>query len=147
MRFFLSLALPVMLVSTLAAAQTAASAAAGRDTLALAVSSQKVLNEYAIGAMDPDAMKYTQRVRLTRAALDAQYKLWPAAPASPVAGDAWAPWRVCQQALQQASSLAALSARKAVSAVNEAEFQAAKAGLQKSRSDCAAQIQRAGKPG
>lgn len=124
-----------------------APATAERDALALAVSSQKVLNEYTIGATDPEAMKYTQRVRLTRAALDAQYKLWPAAPALPVAGDAWAPWRVCQQALQQASSLAALSARKAVSAVNEAEFQAAKAGLQKSRSDCAAQIQRAGKPG
>ncbi len=112
-----------------------------QEALNLAVAAQKVLNEYAIGAMEPEAMKYAQRLRLTQAALDAQSRRWPA----PVAGsDAWAALRICQGALQQASALAALSARKAVSAVSEPDFQAAKARLQQLRTGCDAQIRGSG---
>lgn len=112
---------------------------AARTALDLAIASQKVLDEYAVGAMEPEAMKYAQRLRLTQAALDAQYRQWPA----PAAGaDAWTPLRLCQTALQQASTLAGLSARKAVGPVAEADFQAAKARLQQLRSECATQIRR-----
>jgi len=96
-----------------------------------------------MGAMEPEAMKYAQRLRLTQAALDAQYRRWPAPAAGP---DAWTPLRICQSALQQASTLAALSGRKAVSVVSETDFQAAKARLQQLRAACEAQIRRSGKP-
>ena len=137
--------LPLLLLInvTLAGAQTGAPASQ-HEALALAVASQKVLNEYAIGAMEPEAMKYAQRLRLTQAALDTQYRRWPAVTAGP---DAWTPLRICQAALQQASSLAALSGSKAVRAVSEPDFLAAKARLQQLRTGCEAQIRRSGKPG
>ncbi len=140
MRRFLS---PLLLtLATLASAQSSP-ARDQQQAMDLAVASQKVLNEYAIGAMEPEAMKYAQRLRLTQAALDAQSLRWPV----PAAGtDALASLRICQSALQQASALAALSARKAVSAVSEPDFQAAKTSLQQLRSGCDAQIRRAGKP-
>lgn len=139
MRHFLSLLL--LTTATLAAAQAPA-LKNPQEALELAVASQKVVNEYAMGAMEPEAMKYAQRLRLTQAALDAQYRRWPA----PAGTDAWAPWRVCQTALQQASALAALSGRKAVSVVSEADFQAARTRLQQVRAGCDAQIRRSGKP-
>lgn len=138
MRFVLSL---LLLTATLAAAQPS-SLKNQQDALGLATASQKVLNEYAMGAMEPEAMKYAQRLRLTQAALDAQYRRWPALAAGT---DAWSPLRICQAALQQASALAALSASKAVRAVSEPDFQAAKASLQQLRTGCNAQI-RSGKP-
>ena len=140
MRFFLSLLL--LTTATLAAAQAPA-LTSRQEALDLAVASQKVLNEYAISAMEPDAMKYAQRLRLTQAALDAQYRQWPALSAGT---DAWTPLRICQTALQQASTLAALSASKAVRKVSEPEFQASKARLQQLRSECDALIRRARPP-
>lgn len=132
------------LLLPLAVTSAGAQPPAAKAPLDLAIASQKVLDEYAIGAMEPEAMKYAQRLRLTQAALDAQYRQWPA----PAAGaDAWTPLRLCQTALQQASTLAGLSARKAVSSVVEADFQAAKARLQQLRSECATQIRRARPPG
>ncbi|GAB3482514.1 hypothetical protein [Polaromonas eurypsychrophila] len=139
MRFVLSLLL--LTTATLASAQTPEPKGL-QEALGLAVASQKVLNEYAIGAMEPEAMKYAQRLRLTQAALDAQYRRWPALAADT---DAWAPLRICQAALQQASKLAALSASKAVRAASEPDFQAAKARLQQLRTACDTQI-RSGKP-
>ena len=141
MHRFLSLLL-LFTTATLAGAQTPASRGL-QEALDLAVASQQVLNEYAIGAMEPEAMKYAQRLRLTQAALDAQYRRWPALTAGT---DAWTPLRICQSALQQASALAALSARKAVSAVSEPDFLAARARLQQLRTGCDAQIRRTGKP-
>jgi hypothetical protein len=136
------LSLLLLATATLAGAQTSASKSQ-QEALDLAVASQKVVNEYAMGAMEPEAMKYAQRLRLTQDALDAQARRWPA----PAAGiDAWAPLRICQTALQQASALAGLSARKAVSVVSEADFQAAKSRLQQLRAACDAQIRRSGKP-
>jgi hypothetical protein len=137
MRLNVSWLLPV---AFLAAAPLAGAAAP--SALQLAIDSQKVLNEYAIGAMDPEAMKYAQRLRRTQDALDAQARLWPAQSG---AGDAWTPLRLCQVALQQASALAALSARKAVSASSEQDFLAGKARLQQLRSECDGLIRRAGK--
>ena len=146
MRHFLCLRL--LTTATLAGAQPGAPADALKNrqaALDLAVASHRVLNEYAIGAMEPEAMKYAQRLRLTQAALDAQSRRWPALASGT---DAWTPLRICQAALQQASTLAALSARKAVSAVSEPDFLAAKARLQQLRAGCDAQIHRTGgKPG
>ena len=137
MRSFLCLLL--LTTATLAAAQAPASRSL-QAALDLAIASQKVLDEYAAGAMEPEAMKYAQRLRLTQAALDAQFRQWPAPAAGP---NAWTPLRICQTALQQASTLAGLSANKAVSAVSEPDFLAAKARLQQLRNECAAQIRRA----
>jgi hypothetical protein len=136
--------LPLLLLTTATLAGAQAPVLKNQqEALDLAVASHRVLNEYAIGAMEPEAMKYAQRLRLTQSALDAQYRRWPA----PAAGaDAWTPLRICQSALQQASALAALSARKAVSAVSEPDFLAAKARLQQLRTGCDAQIRRSGKP-
>lgn len=136
--------LPLLLLSTVTLAGAQAPALKSQqEALDLAVASRKVLNEYAIGAMEPEAMKYAQRLRLTQAALDAQYRRWPATGAGT---DAWTPLRICQSALQQASALAALSGRKAVSVVSEADFQAARARLQQLRAGCDAQIRSSGKP-
>ena len=140
MRPFLSLLLATTV--TLASAQSP-SVKDQQQALELAIASHKVLNEYAIGAMEPEAMKYAQRLRLTQAALDAQYRRWPVAATGT---DALASMRVCQSALQQASMLAALSARKAVSAVSEPDFQAARTRLQQLRSACDTQIRRSGQP-
>lgn len=136
--------LPLLLLATVTLAGAQAPALTNpQEALDLAVASRKVLNEYAMGAMEPEAMKYAQRLRLTQAALDAQARRWPA---SATGTDAWTPWRICQGALQQASALAALSARKAVSGVSEADFQAARSRLQQLRAGCDTQIQRSGKP-
>jgi hypothetical protein len=136
------LALLLLTTATLVSAQAPA-LKNQQEALDLAVASHRVLNEYAIGAMEPEAIKYAQRLRLTQAALDTQYRRWPALAAGV---DAWTPLRICQSALQQASSLAELSARKAVSAVSEPDFLAAKARLQQLRTGCDAQIRRSGKP-
>jgi hypothetical protein len=110
-------------------------AAAQADVLALALKSQQVLDEYAIGAMEPEAMKYAQRLRRTQAALDAQLAKWPAAGAPGMAA--------CKSALQSASHLAGLSASKAVRAVDEQAFIAEKTRLQQLRSQCKDQINKA----
>ncbi len=117
----------LLCVTTLAAAQA--------DALALAVKSQQVLDEYAPGAMEPEAMKYAQRLRLTRAALDAQLANWPAASAP----DKFA---ACKSALQSASQLAGLSASKAVRTVDDQVFNAEKTTLQQLRTSCREQIRR-----
>lgn len=136
------LALLLLATATLAGAQTPA-LKNQQEALDLAVASRKVLNEYAMGAMEPEAMKYAQRLRLTQAAFDTQSRRWPV----PAGGtDAWTGLRLCQSALQQASALAALSGRKAVSVVSEDDFQATKARLQQLRAGCDAQIARSGKP-
>jgi hypothetical protein len=126
--------------ATLANAQASASQSA-QDALALARQSQHTLNEYSIGAMEPEAMKYSQRLRLTRAALDAQRKLWPAVASS---DQPWAHYRACPGALETASRLAQLSGLKSVSAVDEQVFVAEKARLRELRLACDAAIRCAG---
>ena len=110
-----------------------------QDALALAIKSQRVLNEYAIGAADPDAMKYAQRLRLTKAALDGQRKEWPTITSGP---DPWDNFRACKNALEKASYLAELSGMKAVSKLEGDVFGVEKAKLQTLRAECDAQIKR-----
>lgn len=110
-----------------------------QDALALAVKSQRVLNEYAIGAIDPEAMKYAQRLRLTQAALDGQGKEWPTATNGP---DPWDHFRACKNALEKASYLAELSGMKAVSRLDDKVFDTEKGKLQKLRAECDALIKR-----
>ena len=110
-----------------------------QDALALAIKSQRVLNEYAIGAADPDAMKYAQRLRLTKAALDGQRKEWPTVTSGP---DPWDNFRACKNALEKASYLAELSGMKAVSKLEGEVFGGEKAKLQTLRAECDAQIKR-----
>lgn len=112
---------------------------AEQDALALAIKSQHVLNEYAIGAIDPEAMKYAQRLRLTKAALDGQRKEWPVAANGP---DPWDNFRPCKNALEKASYLAELSGMKAVSKLDGKVFDAEKGKLQKLRAECDALIRR-----
>lgn len=128
--------LPLLLIPacTLAAAQTTQ---LDKDALALAVKSQRVLNEYAIGATDPEAMKYAQRLRLTKAALDAQRKEWPMVTSGP---DPWDNFRTCKSALEKASYVAELSGMKAISKLEDKVFGVEKAKLQKLRAECDAQI-------
>ena len=104
-----------------------------QDALALAVRSQHVLNEYAVGAVEPEAMKYAQRLRLTRAALDAQRKQWPAVTDGP---SPWDKFRACKNALEQASHVAGLSGTKAVSSLDDKVFHAEKGKLQQLRAEC-----------
>lgn len=111
-----------------------------QDALALAIRSQRVLNEYAIGAMEPEAMKYAQRLRLTQAALDGQRKQWPSAIQG---SDPFEQFRPCKNALETASYLAGLSGKKAVSALDDKVFHAGKDKLQKLRAECEALINRA----
>ncbi len=111
-----------------------------QDALALAIRSQRVLNEYAIGAMEPEAMKYAQRLRLTQAALDGQRKQWPAAKEGP---DPFDQFRPCKNGLEKASYLAGLSGMKAVRTLDDKVFHAEKAKLQKLRAECDALIKRA----
>lgn len=133
--------LPTLLLlsaSTLVSAQTTKSE---QDALALAIKSQHTLNEYAIGAAEPEAMKYTQRLRLTKAALDAQRKQWPTITNGP---DPWDKFRACKSALEKASYVAELSGMKAVSAVDDKVFNAEKGKLKKLRAECDAMIKAAG---
>lgn len=134
MRIFFPLVL--LTTATLAGAQSAA-ASSPQDALALAVRSQAVLNEYVIGAIEPEAMKYAQRLRLTQAALDGQRKQWPDVSTGPYS---WDSYRACKNALEKASYVAGLSARKAVSTVDNPVFNGEKAKLQQLRADCKRQI-------
>jgi hypothetical protein len=110
-----------------------------KDALALAVKSQRVLNEYVVGAVEPEAMKYAQRLRLTKTALDAQRKEWPAVT---VTGgpDPWDNFRACKNALEKASYVAELSGMKAISKLDGKVFDTEKGKLQKLRADCDAQV-------
>ena len=110
-----------------------------QDALALAVKSQRVLNEYSIGAMEPEAMKYAQRLRLTKAALDGQRKEWPAVTSGP---DPWDNFRACKNALEKASYVAGLSGTKAFSKLDDKVFDAEKGKLHKLRAECDAQVKR-----
>lgn len=132
----LLLTLLLLSVPVLAGAQPAK---AEQDALALAIKSQRVLNEYAIGAADPEAMKYAQRLRLTKAALDGQRKEWPTATNGP---EPWDNFRSCKDALEKASYLAELSSTKAVSKLDGKIFDAEKGQLQKLRAECDALIRR-----
>ncbi|AYQ27841.1 hypothetical protein DT070_07285 [Polaromonas sp. SP1] len=114
----------------------------GQDALALAIKSQRVLNEYVIGAMDPEAMKYAQRLRLTKAALDGQRKEWPTITGVTNGPDPWDKFRACKNALEKASYLAELSGMKAVSKLEGEVFGVEKAKLQTLRAECDAQIKR-----
>jgi hypothetical protein len=134
MRIFFTLVL--LTTATLAGAQTAPSSKP-QDALALAVRSQKVLNEYVIGAIEPEAMKYAQRLRLTQAALDGQRQQWPTVSTGL---DPWDSYRACKNALEKASYVAGLSAMKAVSTLDNTVFNAEKAKLQQLRTDCKRQI-------
>jgi len=134
MRLFFTLVL--LTTATFAAAQTA-TVSNPQDALALAVRSQAVLNEYVIGAIEPEAMKYAQRLRLTQAALDGQRKQWPTVSAGP---DSWDSYRACKNALEKASYVAGLSAVKAVSKLDNTVFNVEKAKLQQLRADCKRQI-------
>ena len=134
MRLFFTL---VLLTSATFAAAQAATSSNPQDALALAVRSQAVLNEYVIGAIEPEAMKYAQRLRLTQAALDGQRKQWPTVSAGP---DPWDSYRACKNALEKASYVAGLSAIKAVSTLDTTVFAAEKAKLQQLRADCKRQI-------
>ncbi|MDP2819275.1 MAG: hypothetical protein Q8O29_13605 [Polaromonas sp.] len=134
MRIFFTLVL--FTTATLAGAQTATSSNP-QDALALAVRSQAVLNEYVIGAIEPEAMKYAQRLRLTQAALDGQRKQWPTVRTGP---DPWDSYRACKNALEKASDVAGLSAMKAVSTLDNKVFHAEKTKLQQLRVDCTRQI-------
>lgn len=112
-----------------------------KDALALAVKAQRTLNEYAIGAMDPEAMKYAQRLRLTKAALDAQRKEWPTVTSGV---DPWDTYRPCKNALEKASYMAELSGMKAIRTLDDKVFQTEKAELQQLRTECDALIKRGG---
>ena len=125
--------------STLVSAQTTKSE---QDALALAIASQHTLNEYAAGAAEPEAMKYTQRLRLTRAALDAQRQQWPTLTDGP---ESWDPFRACKSALEKASYVAGLSGIKAVSSLDHQVFNEERAQLKKLRADCDERIKRGGK--
>ena len=114
-----------------------------QDALALAIKSQQILNEYSVGATEPEAMKYAQRLKLTKAALDGQRKQWPTvADGSPDPSDKF---RACKSALEQASAVAGLSGMKAVRSVDDQVFHAEKGKLQKLRSACDEAIKRAGR--
>jgi hypothetical protein len=112
-----------------------------KDALALAVKSQRVLNEYVVGAVEPEAMKYAQRLRLTKAALDGQRKEWPAVTSGP---DPWDNFRACKNALEKASYVAELSGMKAVSKLDDKVFAVEKGKLQTLRTECGAQVKRGG---
>lgn len=134
MRIFFTL---VLLISAMLAGAQTATSSKSQDALALAVRSQAVLNEYVIGAMEPEAMKYAQRLRLTQAALDGQRKQWPSVSAGP---DPWDSYRACKNALEKASYVAGLSGMKAVSTLDNKVFDVEKAKLQQLRSECTRQI-------
>lgn len=130
-------ALLLLSAAALAGAQTSNTGAGSQHARALALRSQHILNEYAVGAMEPEAMKYAQRLRLTRAAFDTQHRQWLASGAA--AQDAFS---ACKSALESASHVAGLSGQKAFSAVDDKVFSAAKARLQQLRAGCDAQIRR-----
>ena len=133
--------LPTLLLLSACMLVSAQTTRSEQDALALAIKSQRTLNEYAIGAMQPEAMKYAQRLRLTQAALDAQRKQWPAITQGP---DSWDKFRACRSALEKASHLAGLSGLKAVSKINDKIFDRAKEELRKLRAECDGLIKQAG---
>ena len=113
-----------------------------QDALALAIKSQQILNEYSVGAVEPEAMKYAQRLKLTKAALDGQRKQWPTvANGSPDPSDKF---RACKTALEQASHVAGLSGMKATRTLDDKVFHAEKGKLQKLRSECDEAVKRGG---
>jgi hypothetical protein len=112
-----------------------------KDALALAVKSQRVLNEYVVGAVEPEAMKYAQRLRLTKAALDGQAKEWPTVTTGP---DPWENFRPCKNALEKASYVAELSGMKAIRALDDKVFHVEKGKLQQLRAECDTRIKRGG---
>ncbi|ABE46631.1 hypothetical protein Bpro_4752 [Polaromonas sp. JS666] len=113
-----------------------------QDALALAIKSQQILNEYSVGAVEPEAMKYAQRLKLTKAALDGQHKQWPTvADGSPDPSDRF---RACKSALEQASAVAGLSGMKATRTLDDQVFHAEKGKLQTLRSACDEAVKRAG---
>lgn len=133
----------LMLLS--AATLVSAQAAKGeQDALALAIASRHTLNEYAIGAVEPEAMKYTQRLRLTRAALDTQRKQWPAVTSGSDPSDKYS---ACRNALEQASHVAGLSGIRAFGPLEDKIFNAEKSHLKQLRSDCDELVKRGRKPG
>jgi hypothetical protein len=139
MRTFMTLLL--LSASTLTSPLVNAQATrADKDALALATRSQHVLNEYAPGAVDPEAMKYVQRLRLTKAAFDGQRKEWPTVTGGP---DPWDNFRACKAALEKASYVAELSGLKTVSKLENKVFDTEKGKLQKLRAECDAQVKQA----
>lgn len=113
-----------------------------QDALALAIKSQQILNEYSVGAVEPEAMKYAQRLKLTKAALDGQRKQWPTvANGSPDPSDKF---RACKTALEQASHVAGLSGMKATRTLDDQVFHAEKGKLQQLRSACDEAVKRGG---
>jgi hypothetical protein len=138
MRIFLFSVL--LSVASLANAQSSKNE---HDALALAIASQQTLNEYAVGAVEPEAMKYSQRLRMTRAALDAQRQQWTTITPLDSSGN----YLACRSALEQASLVAGLSGSKAVSAVDDEVFRSGKARLKQLRTDCDGLISRGRKPG
>jgi hypothetical protein len=134
--------LPILLLSASTLASTLVQATqADKEALALAIKSQRVLNEYVVGAVEPEAMKYAQRLRLTKAALDGQRKEWPAVTSGP---DPWDNFRACKNALEKASYVAELSGMKAVSKLDDKVFAVEKGKLQTLRTECGAQVKRGG---
>ena len=134
--------LPTLLLLSASALVNAQTKGKGeQDALALAIRSQHILNEYAVGAAEPEAMKYVQRLRLTRAALDAQRKQWPIVTDGP---SPWDKFRACKTALEQASHVAGLSGTKAVSTLDDKVFHAEKGKLQQLRSECDEAVKRGG---
>lgn len=114
-----------------------------QDALALAIKSQQILNEYSVGAVEPEAMKYAQRLKLTKAALDGQRRQWPTvAGGSPDPSDNF---RACKNALEQASHVAGLSGMKATRTLDDQVFHAEKGKLQKLRSECDEAVKRGGR--
>lgn len=140
MRLFFSL---LLLASTCTLAS--APPPAEQDALALAIQSQRTLNEFSAAAAEPEAMKYAQRLKSTQTALDTRRKQWPSITAGP---DPWDPFRACKNALEKASHVAGLSGMKAVSTLDEQVFKSEKSKLLELRSECDKQIrQRSGKAG
>ncbi len=131
--------LPMLLLLSASMLVHAQATRGEQDALALAIRSQQILNEYAVGAVEPEAMKYAQRLKLTRAALDAQRKQWPAVASGPDPSDKF---RACKNALEQASHVAGLAGTKAVSTLDDKVFHAEKGKLQKLRAECDEVIRR-----
>lgn len=135
--------LPTLMLLSAATLVSAQASKGEQDALALAIASQHTLNEYAFGAVEPEAMKYTQRLRLTRAALDTQRKQWPTITRGSDPSDKFRP---CRSALEQASHVAGLSGIKAFGPLDDKVFNAEKSQLKQLRSDCDGLIKRSRKP-
>jgi len=133
--------LPTLLLLSASTLVHAQATRGEQDALALAIKSQQILNEYSVGAVEPEAMKYAQRLKLTRAALDAQRKQWPAVASGP---NPWDKFGACKNALEQASHVAGLSGMKATRTLDDQVFHAEKGKLQQFRAECDEVIKRSG---